>query len=537
MRPGPRVFATAASMASRSHLRVGFGVDLSGQNGGVPEDDLHIDHIDRSPGAWLWSGAAREVSLLGTDFGVLGGACHGRTCSIFKAPKADRKSYEHVGPAVCPTQHKGQFDSRVWVSWRLRAETIRSKVRALQGVSLSVIDQGISSLGNALVILAAARAGSVTSFAAISLILSIGLGGVSVTRAISIPLLGLYARASSPSRDIPGSLLSTGFLIGCVAAIVALGSLAVTSLSGAVPPAAVALLILGVSLASAQDVLRVSAITSGRPGDAIFMDGIWLLFSGIGMLALNQTLIPMEVFVAGAWSLGAGVSASLGIFLLRVRPAPKQVVRLWRGNRDILLPTVASSATIQMLSSLLAILVVQLFAAADLAAWRGAGTVLSPVTLLIAVLPVFVIKWTNVSSSGSNDRDHRALSVLAICILIFALSISLGAALSKLPPNLGAVLLGETWSVASSLLMPVAITVGASAFVVSANAVHNSREQHATAASNALLNAAVIVSVIGIAGVLGVSISGALYVSATITLALSGAMWVRVLVSGWSTRS
>jgi O-antigen/teichoic acid export membrane protein len=83
------------------------------------------------------------------------------------------------------------------------------------------------------------------------------------------------------------------------------------------------------------------------------------------------------------------------------------------------------------------------------AALRGAGTLLGPLSVVMAAVPLAVVPDTSRSERGS-EATWAALRRIGWMLSGLALTVGLVAAV--LPDSLGTVLLGATWTVAAPLL-------------------------------------------------------------------------------------
>lgn len=202
-------------------------------------------------------------------------------------------------------------------------------------------------------------------------------------------------------------------------------------------------------LVMAQDLSRYAAIASGRARVAIASDAAWLL----GVLALIPVggLLDDTAFLT-AWC--AVIAVSLVIAAVRLRP-----VLDWPSAVGLLRPRAGAreSATVAGLINSSTTLIVALIVGSfllpeDAGSLRGAGTMLGPINLLLAVLDLSVL-----GSIARLPRHARLRNEAGIAGALIALTGLWAGVLFVLPDAWGTLLLGPTWHGAHAILMITAL--------------------------------------------------------------------------------
>jgi hypothetical protein len=213
----------------------------------------------------------------------------------------------------------------------------------------------------------------------------------------------------------------------------------------------------------AQDGLRSRNIGLARGRRAAMSDLLWLSSFAVCWVTLTTAGRdePDHLFVSWA---AAGV-LSLVPLVVRVRPGPvgRALPPWWRQSRKMAGVLVLDSASVLLANQAV---VVGLGVAAGLGAigqLRASQLLLSPVNLLVALLPLVVIprvkQW---------DKTGVATRKLLQLVAGFAVApMVLLAVILVVPDTLGQAVLAQGWSAAQEFVVPVAIgTAGAGAVVV-----------------------------------------------------------------------
>ena len=345
---------------------------------------------------------------------------------------------------------------------------------------------------NLIAVIALARVLSTDEFGVFSLVytgLTLFLG---VSRAFfGIPLAmaaweGEVAIRKLYTRSISALLILT---LPIVAAIIGLGIVTIGQ-----PMATSSLLLVGVvavatPLVLMQDAARYYAISTGRQAVAVLSDSVW--FAGVTVLMFLGSEIDSTA-LALAW-LGTIVVAFL-IALLALPPSVdfSGALRLMvpkRGVRESVAGLMLLSSSVSLL---VALMVSPIFGVQAVGSLRGAGTLFGPINTLIAFLDLAVLGSL---MKRSRARDARALALVLGAMI--AMTISWAVCLLVLPSQWGAVLLGETWQGARSLIPATAAEYVLLAAGASMALVLKARSLAGVLIRNKVLSSAVILVAVG----------------------------------------
>ncbi|MCW2738725.1 hypothetical protein [Nocardioides sp.] len=305
-------------------------------------------------------------------------------------------------------------------------------------LGLGVIDQAFSSLSNVLFLVAAARGAGVDEFGAVSFAYALFAFGLAVQRSS----LGLLVSLSAGSNRPPPMVLSLAW-----AAVVATLGVVLGSTIGDGGSAAYYVLVGACLLIYPQDLLRYGAIAEGRAHSAVASDGAWLAVT-LGLLVANLAGLRLEVTTMTlAWVLAGGGSA-LVVILVPLRSRRGSDGRGWLRQHAGELRILGPDALLACLAPLLlAAVMTSHMTLGDVAAVRGAGTLLGPAAVLFSALPAVVVP--ELVRVLSDDRARLAVAqaaVMSVLVLAWA------GCLALLPRSIGEQVLGETWGSARAIL-------------------------------------------------------------------------------------
>ena len=333
---------------------------------------------------------------------------------------------------------------------------IPAPVRKIAGrVSWTVVDQVLSALSNFLLSVLVARTVTADVFGAFSMAFLIFTFLIGVTRAlIGQPLQITYASAEPAAfRLATRSALGAAVLLGlaCGALCIAVG----IALGGEL---SVALIVLGACLPGllAQDISRMAFFARGRPAAAAGIDALWAL------LLFPALLIGQFLGVAGIgwplafWGLSALVAAVVGIVLLGSGPRLPGAARWGWQQRPLtgyLLAEYVMTAGVGQLGVLAVALTGD---AAGVGSLRAAQVLLGPLGILVAASFLFAIP----EISRRPDISPGALTKLGLTMVTAMGSVTAVYCIVVLllPDGVGRALLGDTWSGAQSVLLPMSVT-------------------------------------------------------------------------------
>ncbi|MCL3862915.1 hypothetical protein [Actinotalea sp. K2] len=385
---------------------------------------------------------------------------------------------------------------------------------------LGLVDQGLSSASNALVLVAFARSSGVEQFGRLALIFLILTTLLSLTRGF----LGVHlVRLGGDHRRlvVEGRFaVATGILLGLTVSLVAI---LVCYAIGAAP--AVWVLALAPPFIIWQDVLRYYSVASGRAGSAVLSDGLWCVGSvaAVVLTALSTQVSPFHISLLWVSSAAAAL-----LVLATTVPLPPR----WRGLREWMADGRAERSSfglegvVSALNSVAVLAVVTaILGLSATAALRGAGTIIGPLSLLMSALPLVVIPELARGGAAHDGREAwRRLRWWGLSISLLALSI--GVIALVLPSSVGTALLGETWPYAQRVLPLMALEYAALAWLHAAGAGFRLLGQGRRLLSIRVLAA---VSALGAAGLLALT-GDVVFVAAGLALVAMGAAVVAVIV-------
>ncbi|MGG5260603.1 hypothetical protein [Phycicoccus avicenniae] len=315
-----------------------------------------------------------------------------------------------------------------------------------RGVALGVVDQALSSASNVLVLLAVARTSDIELFGLVAVLFLAVSTALAATRgSLGTPILLTGGREEAGYRtEVTGALvaaLAVGLAVGVLVAVV--GVLVGSPLVGAV---------LGLSLPVVllEDVARFAALARGDQLGAVVWDGVWALGSVLVFLA---TVVRPDgigpVTVIGVWGL-LGLLAAVGLAMRgRLSLRRPSLGSWWRRDGSGRLQY-GTEGLLGAVSSLAVVSGASLLIGADAsAALRGAGTLLGPLSVVMAAVPLAVVPRA-ARASDDPARTWATLRRIGFALTGLALTVCLVALV--LPDAVGRLLLGDTWSVAGPLL-------------------------------------------------------------------------------------
>jgi O-antigen/teichoic acid export membrane protein len=385
-------------------------------------------------------------------------------------------------------------------------------------------DQVLSGLSNALAVVLVARVLSPDAFGRFALAYATMTFSVGLTRSYFGNRLVLEPDVLA-SRALTGALLGALLLVSplLVAGVLGVSLLAV----GAQSLGLLLIVALVTPVVCAQDLVRISCATAGRPAAALVSDGAWVLVMSVALV------LPGTLSATGAvavWGGAAVVAAALALLLTRHRP------RLGAGRFELLrrdgqsgpvaLAMVASTSA----SLLLLWLAAHLLGDRSAGSLRGAATTMGPINVLLAFAAIGLTPAL-VRRDRQDDVPFCALVGFALCgcVLLW------GSVLLVLPAPLGRLAFGASWPGIRSVL-PWTVTEYALLAFVAAGALGLKVRR----AGAQLLQARLVGAFVTLGGGLAVVVlSGSTYaVAALLACAAAAAAawsWMRLVrcADGW----
>ena len=314
-------------------------------------------------------------------------------------------------------------------------------------------DQALSSLTNFALGILVARSVSTEALGAFGL--AFGAYTVFLNIARSIGTQPLIVRFSGPPdepwrvavRSSTAVALATGIGGGLLCAVVAVAT------DGALRQAfaALAVTLPGLML---QDAWRFAFFSVARGKAAFMNDLVWAVCMLPAVVVLSEAHAGMLALVL-AWGLSATVAAVVGLWQSGLRPALGRLPAWWRAQRDLAVRFTAESLT-QVLSNVAVLyglgLVVGL---AAVGALRAAQLLLGPMNILLQ--GVQLVATPEAVGAARRGRSHLVRVVRLVAVALFGLVGAFGAVVLLFADSVGTIVLGDNWSAAQPLLVPVIV--------------------------------------------------------------------------------
>ncbi|WP_447042231.1 hypothetical protein [Streptomyces sp. DSM 118878] len=327
--------------------------------------------------------------------------------------------------------------------------------RAILGrLSWGLADQAASSISNFVVGIYVARSLGLAAFGVFSLawvtygvVLNVSRGLATdplVVRFSGVPEAswrGAVARSS-------GTALVVGTAIGAVTVVVGL------AVGGRVGPAFAGL---GVMLPGLllQDAWRYSFFAAGNGRKAFVNDVVW----GVALvpaMVVAARVGTVTAFIL-AWGASATVAAVYGCFQSGIRPRPAGARQWLREHRDLGYRYLVENVGVSGASQLRAYGLGAIVGVSAVGVIRGAELLLGP---FLAVLMGLTLVTVAEAARMLRQAPHRFGT---FCLVLgagqAAAALLWGAALLLVPDRLGTFVLGDVWSSASALIVPVTLSV------------------------------------------------------------------------------
>jgi O-antigen/teichoic acid export membrane protein len=321
-----------------------------------------------------------------------------------------------------------------------------------------VIGQGLTALTTLLLSVMVARNATASAFGAFAVAFLVYSLVLEFSRAVvGQPLQISFASATQEEfRNSAGHALGAAVVFGLIAALsTAVAGLVVGGQSGA------ALIALGLWFPTLilQDTYRMAFFTEGTPKRAAAIDSVRavvVLGGCLGALAAgvaDRVVIPLTL-----WGFGAAVATLYGIVLLRVGPTMRGSVR-WMRNRQHLSCYLGVEYLLKMGIGQAGILMVGFVETAGVGALRGAQVLLGPMNVVGTAAMVFTT--TEVARRPTASARHRSLLAGAVSGILWVAITAYVGFLLVLPDSWGEHLLGDTWTGAKSVMLPICLAAAA----------------------------------------------------------------------------
>ncbi len=375
--------------------------------------------------------------------------------------------------------------------------------RGISRLGWGVADQGLSSLTNFLLGIAAVKNLTPRDFGAFSIAFGVYTLALGTARALtSEPLMVRFSGVSeSEWRTGVAAATGTATLVASVAALGCFAVAAVTNGALASALAAMGVMMPGLLI---QDGWRFAFFSSHRGAAAFVNDLVW---AGVLACAIAYLVSAdrMDVFVVVlAWGGSASVAALVGILQSRVVPAPRRVFSWFRRQADLAPRFTAEFGLSTVVTQLIIFAVGAMVGLTAAGAIRAGQLLLGPLTVVylgvsLAAVPE-AIRTLTISQAGLKRVCRLWGAVLA------AAALGIGFAAYVLPDQYGTMLLGPSWDLAHTVVLPLSVNMAGAGIIMGA-----SIGLRALAAARLSLRARLFVAPVTLAAaLLGTVVSGVL---------------------------
>lgn len=327
--------------------------------------------------------------------------------------------------------------------------------RAILGrLSWGLADQAASSLSNFAVGIYVARSLGLTAFGVFSLAWVTYGVVLSVSRGLATdPLVVRFSGVSDASwrgavARSSGTALGVGVVIGAVCLVIGL------ALGGQVGPAFAGL---GVMLPGllVQDAWRYSFFAAGNGRKAFVNDVVW----GVALvpaMVVAARVGTVTAFVL-AWGASATVAAVYGCFQSGIRPRLTGAREWLHEHRDLSYRYLVENVGVSGASQLRAYGLGVIVAVSAVGVIRGAELLLGPFLAVLMGLTLVTVAEAARMLRQAPHRLGRFCLYLGVGQAVGALL--WGSVLLLMPDRLGELILGDVWSSASAIIVPVTLGV------------------------------------------------------------------------------
>lgn len=394
------------------------------------------------------------------------------------------------------------------------------KKTSTRRMAWGVVDQAVSSLSNIVVLILVARSVAPSDFGAFSIAIEIYIVLIFMVRGMtSDPLLSAHAADPPPALHRAarcGATVTVAVGVACAAAIALSGSLVGDTAGHHL--VVLALFLPGLLV---QDYVRNVFIVRQRPFRALVLDTLWLVVE-VPLLVIAVQLGMGSVAMLALWC-AAGVAVGLGgLAWARLVPAGLAESRAWLRRHQNLWPYFLFENLVFRTTILVVMVGVSLLVGlAGVAGLRAATAIFAPVAVVGRGLAMVAVP--EFARQSSDPALVRRL-VRRLAFFLTPLPLLLAAVLLLSPDSVGEALFGETWSLASPLVLLTAVSSAVSMYTIAVS-VGLRAFQAARAGLNARVFVAVLTLVSALAGAWAGGAVGAVAALAATSPAQAATWW------------
>jgi len=331
---------------------------------------------------------------------------------------------------------------------------IRRFVGRSQHARWALADQGINSLSNFALTILVARSSSPVAFGAFSLGYITYLFLLGIVRALcSEPYLVGYSSAKPQNRKraVQGAT-GTAILLG---AVLATSIWAVTaSLDESLARTALRSVAIWLPALFLQDTWRFVLIANREPRRAALNDGVWGALQLLGAAVVILGYGPDVAAFIAAWGGAALVAALFGAWQARVGPSLRGCPTWLHANRALFSSYLGEFLAVRASGQLTFYAVGSLAGLGALGAMRAGVTLFGPLNVLFnGIRTAFIPEAVKDFERTQSTRRW----VVVASTMTSMLACAWGAVALTLPEGVGGQLFGETWTLATPLLLPLAL--------------------------------------------------------------------------------
>jgi O-antigen/teichoic acid export membrane protein len=333
-----------------------------------------------------------------------------------------------------------------------RSVAFLKKVTSRFGWGLA--DQSLSSLTNFGLGILAARSLDPRQFGAFTIAFSVYAIALSVSRVIASEPLMIRFSAVSVLEWRKGAAAATGTALLVAFLIASACAVAAAFLGG---PLASAFLALGIMMPGLllQDAWRFAFFASRRGGAAFANDLVWTVLLAVFVsLLIVSDMKSISAFLV-VWGGSGSIAGVVGIVQARVVPSPSRATWWFRGQAD-LIPRFLGELGVSTLATQLTVFAIGAVAGlAAVGAIRAAQLLLGPLNVIYMGIGLIAVPTGARALVVSSAKLKRLCATWSTGLAACALAVGVTAAV--LPDSFGTALLGQNWSSAQSLILPVSI--------------------------------------------------------------------------------
>lgn len=340
---------------------------------------------------------------------------------------------------------------------------MRIELRGLrQRAATSVLDAGISSIGNFALSLSGARLLGLEEFGVLALLLTVALLSVGLTKVglVDAFTLGHSAAGDEERRQTAERLLGAVALVAMM-----LCPIAVTlGLLVQVQPLSSGLVTLGLvlPLLQMQDTARWVSYASGRANEALLSTSIWTAGTLLGIGALVAFDMFSVSSAIAVWGLSAGIAVVVVLQRARTVPRFKGAASWFSDARQVGIRSFFDYVLGQSVGLGAGLIFSGIAGAAAYGALRIAQLPLAPVQIAISGCVAFLQPTMVVQRAQHRDSAARRLAGLASAAIAALICLTAAGVLIA-PTSVMAFVLGSGWDEARGFVLVVALGLVGSA--------------------------------------------------------------------------